>query len=106
VRGITHGEITAEDLFAFIDGEASPAVAAHLAACPICSARATEYARLQNALVRRLYRFDCPPAAILAAFVAGILPPRERAGVTAHVRACPCCAADVAQLRAAQDEGP
>jgi anti-sigma factor RsiW len=105
VRGITHREITAEDLLAFIDGEASPAVAAHLATCPICSARAAGYARLQDALVRRLYRFDCPPAAALTAFVAGILPPRARTGITAHVRACPCCAADVALLRAAQDDG-
>lgn len=94
------GGVTPDDLIAYIDGEAPPAVTAHVAGCPECAARAREYARTQQQLRVRLWRFDCPPAQTLGEYVFDFLAPEERTRVAGHVIECPRCAEEVEQLRA------
>ncbi len=75
-----------------------------VAPCPICSGTAADHARVQDALRSRLYRFTCPPAMVLAAYVVGALARCEHVGVSVHVRTCPRCAADEENLRDLLDD--
>ena len=96
---IEPGLVTSEAILAVADGEANPLVEAHLATCPHCAAVAEWYARDQRRLVGALYRLDCPSSLALEDYHLGLLTPRERLAVAAHVVDCVPCGADLARLR-------
>ena len=93
------GAITAEEILAYVDGEARAHVAAHLQTCPACAILAEEYDRLQRRLGQALRRFDCPSPQRLGDYALGLLAAGERTRVAAHVRDCPRCADELGQLR-------
>lgn len=91
--------VTLEELIAYIDGEASPRVVAHVRACPVCGPTARGYVRAQGRLTDRLWRFDCPTPHTLGRYELGVLPREVRAAITAHLVVCPRCADELRQLQ-------
>jgi anti-sigma factor RsiW len=99
VNGGHLGAVSPEDLIAYLDGEASPDVAAHVRDCPECSAAAAEYARELRRLQGRLFRFECPPSHHLGEYELGVVSPEQRTAIAAHVVECPLCTAELRTLR-------
>lgn len=96
---IQPGVVTPDDLIAFTDDEASPAVIAHLRACAHCAAEAAAYAGQQRRLRQRLARFACPTPQTLTDFEFGLLAPAERHAVAGHLVDCPRCRDELASMQ-------
>ncbi len=96
-------EIADWELEAYVDGEAPTHVRQHIEKCAYCTAQVQARRRWQQALTRRLYRFDCPTAEELLDFCWHDLPPRAAQRIAAHLTRCSLCRQEVAQLRAVQD---
>lgn len=99
VTCILPGAVTPDDLIAYTDDEASPAIVAHIRACPDCAATAAVYARQQRRLRRGLARFACPTPQTLTDFEFGPLPPAEQRAVAGHLVDCPRCRDELATLQ-------
>ena len=84
-------------LLAYIDGEAAPPVATHLARCPACRERAQGLGRLIGRMTVALYRLDCPTSTALGEYQLGLL--ADDAAISAHLTECVHCRAEVAQLQ-------
>ena len=97
---INPDEIAEGDLTAYLYGDATPQVRAHVARCAFCAAQVEQLRLVDAHLIAQYYRAACPTAETLAAFVFDRLPPVEKLRVAAHVRTCDLCAAEVAQGRA------
>jgi len=95
---ISPPELSDRQLLEFLDGEAEPETTHHLGICQYCSNRADALARLQNGLTARLYRITCPSPLELGEYHLRILPSPQMLVIAQHVRACPHCEAEVAQL--------
>jgi anti-sigma factor RsiW len=92
-------ELDDRQLLAFNDGEADEGVSAHLARCPYCRSRAGELANLQRGLIAQLYRLTCPPSEELGDYHLGLLSNERRMIVAGHLRECPHCTRELAQVR-------
>jgi hypothetical protein len=53
---------------------------------------------LEGTLVRRFYRWDCPPGLLLGEFELGLLDPVEATSIREHLSSCPLCAGEIASL--------
>jgi hypothetical protein len=53
----------------------------------------------EDALLTRLYRFDCPPAHEIGEYELGLLTPESRVQLASHVLDCPGCADELSTLR-------
>ncbi|MBI5668082.1 MAG: hypothetical protein HZC41_08740 [Chloroflexi bacterium] len=71
----------------------------HLQQCPDCRARLLRLQRAENRLKQRLYRWDCPDAALLGNFAFRLLDEADQTRVAEHVHTCPLCRREVEQLR-------
>jgi len=89
-----------EQLLAYLDGVAAPAVSHHLEECPACRQRLAALAQSEHRLTTTFYRFHCPPALQLGEYQLALLPPAEQEAITAHLATCPHCAQELAQLQA------
>src|SRR5436305_15349724 len=76
------------DLMAYVDGEATPAIAARIACDPYWSAAARTYGEFQQALRRHLHRFDCPAPLTLGEYDCGLFGRRDQPGIAWHADAC------------------
>jgi anti-sigma factor RsiW len=99
VNCIEPGSVRAEDLLAYLDGEAPPRVADHLGVCASCTATAAGYARAESRLRRGLRRFECPSPQSLGDYELDLVPAEERRQIAAHVVECPRCAEEMQTLR-------
>jgi hypothetical protein len=70
----------------------------HLAQCPICQQRFTEYRGAYKAILMSLYRYQCPSATDLNLFCASLLSDGETNRIANHVANCPLCTAEVADI--------
>lgn len=86
-------------LLASLDGEADEQVAEHLARCPYCRERAAQLGRLQNRLTARLYRLTCPTPLELGEYHLGLLRNEQKTAIAAHLRECPHCMRELAELK-------
>jgi hypothetical protein len=91
-------EIQDGDLLAFVEGEASPAVRAHLARCLYCAQEAAALQQVDALFAVAHYRADCPATEQLLGYQAGLLSPAENRRVKGHVKDCRDCQADLAEL--------
>ena len=91
-------ELDDRQLLAYSDGEADREVVTHLERCAYCLERANELARLQKRLTARLYRLTCPSPMDLGEYHLGLLPATQAVAVMQHLRECPHCQREVAQL--------
>lgn len=90
-------ELSTLQLLMAADGEASPEVQRHLAACPHCRQRAAELAQWQQRLSERLFRATCPSSLELGEYRLGLLRSAQAAEIARHLNDCPHCAAELAQ---------
>ena len=95
---ISPPELSDRQLLEFLDGEAEPETTHHLGTCQYCRNKADALARLQNGLTARLYRITCPSPLELGEYHLQILPSSQMLVMAQHVRECPHCEAEVAQL--------
>lgn len=85
-------------LLAYVEGEATPDITAHMAQCPPCQKRATALARQQRRLRATLYRAACPPSLALGEYQLRLLPPARMLSIQTHLQSCPHCQRELAQL--------
>ena len=83
----------------YVDGEADEIVVAHINQCPYCSDRARQWTRLQNGLREQLYRTTCPSPIELGDHHLGLLPASRSLVVAQHLRECPLCKREIADLQ-------
>jgi hypothetical protein len=93
------GTIRDEELLAYLAGErVRPVVEQHLGHCQRCSAQLAEYRRIEQTLVKKLYRWDCPSNLTLGEYQTGLLDREHAMAVKLHLSQCVLCAAEVATL--------
>jgi hypothetical protein len=96
---ISPPELTDQQLLAYLDGESHREVKAHLEQCLYCLEKARQLARLQARLRSRLHRLTCPSPIELGEYHLRLLAPAQATAVAQHLRECPHCAQEVAQLK-------
>ena len=79
------------ELLVALDGEADPEVTMHFAHCPDCRARAGQLQKLQDGLIQRLYRADCPSSLDIGEYHFGLLATKKAAAIEKHLTACLFC---------------
>ena len=93
------GAIRDEELIAYLAGEqVRPAVIAHLAGCERCSNQLATYRRMDLRLLKKLYRWDCPPSQLLGEYQMGLLQGNDAFRIKNHLNMCLSCAAEVTVL--------
>jgi hypothetical protein len=85
-------------IVSYMEGEADAAVVAHIKECAFCRERANRWTLLQNRLKKELYRVTCPTPVELGDYHLGFLPDPQKLVVAQHVRECPLCRREVADL--------
>lgn len=98
MKCITSPALEDIQIVSFIEGEADDTVVAHIRECPFCSEKAHSWTLLQNNLKKRLYRVSCPTPMELGDYHLGLLPAPQALIVAQHVRECPFCWREVAEL--------
>lgn len=93
------GIIRDEEIIAYLAGEnVRPIVEQHLDSCERCSSQLATYKKMELTLLKKLYRWDCPPSQMLGEYQLGILSRAATAKVAFHLNTCILCAAEVASL--------
>lgn len=93
------GTIRDEELLAYLSGEiVRPTVQEHLAQCQSCSAKLSDFRRVERSLTRNLYRWDCPPNQELGEYQLGLLSNKRAMAVKLHLSSCILCSAEIATL--------
>lgn len=93
-----HENLREGDLLAFLDGAAPPALARHIAACPLCQAELGALREAEALLATALHRAECPTPEQLLRLQSGLLAPAEAQASAAHVATCADCTAELALL--------
>ena len=99
MKCITSPALDDSKIVSYVEGEADDEVVAHIGACPFCSERANRWTLLQNSLRKQLYRVTCPSPMELGDYSLGFLPDSRKLVVAQHVRECPSCRREVAELK-------
>ena len=92
-------ELEDSRILSYLDGKGNDSIADHLARCPHCREKADQLARLHDRLTARLYRVTCPSSVALGEYHLSLLSTDQMVGVAQHVRECPHCKREVAELR-------
>ena len=95
---ITSPELDDIQIISYVEGEADEATVAHIKKCPYCAERAREVTLLQQRMRARYYRSTCPSSMELGDYHLKLLPKPQELIVAQHVRECPHCRLDLAQL--------
>jgi anti-sigma factor RsiW len=93
-----HEDLREGDLLAFLDGEAGPATARHIATCARCQGELRGLRAADALLSATLARADCPAPELLLRYQAGLLPAEEGRAAAAHLAGCAECTADLALI--------
>ena len=99
MKCISPPELDDSDLLRYVDGEADRFVLDHLGRCEYCRGRAQEIARIHNRLSARLFRLTCPSPLELGEYHLDLLDRTRADAIEPHLRECPHCSREVAQLR-------
>lgn len=73
----------------------------HLERCSICQRLYSKYKQTNDYLLSKLYRSQCPEPEQLHLYCAVLLSPDETIDVANHLRECPLCTQEVADIRRA-----
>ena len=104
MKCITSPALDATQIVSYIEGEADDAVVAHIKECMFCRERANRWTLLQNRLRKQLHRVTCPTSMELGNYHLGLLPAPQALVVAQHVRECPVCRREVADLEDFMDD--
>lgn len=91
-------EVQDGDLLAFIEGQASPAVRAHVARCAYCAQEAAALTRVGFMLAAAFDRAECPESDLLLGYQAGLLTTAENKRLKRHIKTCRDCQAELAEF--------
>ncbi len=91
-------ELDDRQLLAYLDGKADKETVSHLQRCVYCRQKAEKLDRFQKDLTARLYRHTCPSPMELGEYHLRLLPPSQMLVIAQHLRECPQCTREVAQL--------
>lgn len=91
-------ELDDKQLLIYLDGQADEATRSHLTDCTHCRERAQALDRLQKRLTSKLYRHTCPSSIELGEYHLRMLPASQMLVIAQHVRECPHCAREIAEL--------
>jgi hypothetical protein len=95
---ITSPALDDTQIVSYIEGEADDGVVAHIKECLFCREKANRWTLLQNRLREQLYRVTCPTPVELGDYHLGLLPAPQVLVIAQHVRECPLCQHEVAEL--------
>jgi hypothetical protein len=104
MKCITSPMLDDTQILRYVEGEADDAIVAHIQNCPYCAERASQMALFQNRLRARLYRSTCPSSMELGDYHLGLLPKPQELVIAQHVRECPLCRREVAELKNFMDD--
>src|SRR5919106_2450393 len=99
MKCITSPALDDTQIISYVEGEADDAIVAHIKECPYCAERASQLTLFQNRLRARLYRSNCPSSIELGDYHLGLLPESQKLVVAQHVRGCPHCRREMAELK-------
>jgi hypothetical protein len=100
-------ELDDKQLLAYLGGEAGEEVVSHLQGCAYCRQKAETLDRFQKHLTTRLYRLTCPSSIELGEYHLHMLPASQMLVIGQHLRECPHCAREIAQLESfLSDQAP
>src|SRR5262245_50156781 len=88
-----------DEITAALEGQAEPAVLQHLSRCPACAARLAQAQRVEEMLMNRLFRWDCPTPQQLGQYYLKHLTEPERQGITRHLEWCVRCQSEIETLQ-------
>ena len=91
-------ELDDKQLLLYLDSKADKETLSHLERCAYCREKAKTLDRLQKRLTTRLYRITCPSPIELGEYHLRILPDSQILVIAQHLRECPHCTQEVAQL--------
>lgn len=91
-------ELDEKQLLFYLDGQANKETLSHLERCTYCREKAKTLDHVQKRLTARLYRLTCPPPIELGEYHLRMLPASKMLVIAQHLRECPHCALEVAQL--------
>lgn len=92
--------LTEEQISAFLDGEAEPAVRQHVIECAYCAARVAQARQVEAMMQQQFFRWDCPTAQQLGDYHLGLTGEEDNRRISAHLQHCAHCRAELADLRA------
>lgn len=95
---ITSPALDDTQIISYVEGEADKFIVAHIKECPYCAERTKRLSLLQNRLRARWYRSTCPSSMELGDYHLGLLPASQTLVVAQHVRECPHCRREIAEL--------
>ena len=98
MKCITSPALDDTQIISYVEGEADDVTVAHIKECPYCAERANQLTLFQNQLRVRLYRSNCPSSIELGDYHLGLLPEPQKLVVAQHVRGCPHCRREMAEL--------
>lgn len=98
MKCITSPALDDTQIISYVEGEADNVTMAHIKKCPYCAERASQLTLFQNQLRARLYRSNCPTPMALGDYHLGLMSASQVLMVAQHVRECPHCRRDLAEL--------
>lgn len=98
MKCITSPALDDTQIISYVEGEADDVTVAHIKECPYCAERASQLTLFQNRLRARYYRSTCPTPMELGDYHLGLSPDSQKLVVAQHVRECPHCRRDLAEL--------
>jgi hypothetical protein len=101
VKCIAPNEIEDIDLLAYMDGEATPAVAAHIAACRFCQHEVEGFLQTDFLLRQAAHRSACPESDVLWQYANHELEQAQMRSLNPHIEGCAYCQQDLRQLATA-----
>jgi len=98
MKCITSPALDDTQIISYVEGEADDAIVAHMKECPYCAERASQLTLFQKRLRTQLYRSTCPSSIELGDFHLGLLPASQKLVLAQHIRECPHCRREIAEL--------
>jgi len=98
MKCITSPALDDTQIIRYVEGEADNVIVAHIKECPYCAERANRLALMQNRLRARYYRSTCPSSMELGDYHLDLLPKPQELVIAQHVRECPRCRREIAEL--------
>jgi hypothetical protein len=98
MKCVTSPALDDAQIISYVEGEADDVTVAHIKECPYCAERASQLTLFQNRMRARYYRSTCPSSMELGDYHLSLLSESQKLVVAQHVRGCPHCRRELAEL--------